>query len=519
MYPESDTQLRELAVDHVLRYAAKYGMKFTKDERRKCVAMRRPGRVPSESVLLAVAVAMKVEVWIHHGGLTTVVYKEEETNHAMKIPKIHLQCISGLHFNPVETNLEADEYDYLVKPKHVNVLHKAESKEITAWTEIEDEQVNLQKVCLHGDDANSRCKIQLGNQYVCALVDTGAQVNVIGESLCEGLRARDEVSFQPIHGKVVGIGRHRTSVRGILTASVYVREDLSPLQVEFAIIPDQCMPCCCLLGAGFLETHQVVLDFSQHAVYFGTITSVYRDQPIREPMMGLKCQSSKARKVIAHAEFVSDKDISDVNVRYVITPDALKGLQNRDSAIRTLKTQVRKRIHSREWRSHTLRQFKGYWGKYHLNQEILLVEVNDRQVPVLPFRAFVETCHQTHCRLAHVGRPKLLEMMLRHFWHPSIHKVTRDICTSCVFCQLHKSSSQRVTPPIIKIQSSGPYDLVALDLLQLPQTPRRHVCILFAVDHFSKFAMAAILKDKTSRSVCQALKTQIFPHMLRLPSI
>ena len=53
---------------------------------------------------------------------------------------------------------------------------------------------------------------------MCALMDTGAQVNVMGDSLCRELLSKGDVTFCEIDRKVVGIGQCRTPVSGLLTA-------------------------------------------------------------------------------------------------------------------------------------------------------------------------------------------------------------------------------------------------------------------------------------------------------------
>ena len=146
--PETATQLREKAVDHMLKNPGKYGLKLNKEEKRRCVAMRKPGRVPSETVLMAIAVVCRVEVWVHHGGVTTVAYKEEEQESGVKLPRIHLQCVSGIHFNPVETVRKPEDYTHLVAADHVNVLQNTNLElGTTAWTEVQEEAI--QSACTH----------------------------------------------------------------------------------------------------------------------------------------------------------------------------------------------------------------------------------------------------------------------------------------------------------------------------------------------------------------------------------
>ena len=130
----------------------------------------------------------------------------------------------------------------------------------------------------------------------------------------------------------------------------------------------------------------------------------------------------------------------------------------------------------------------------------------------------MEVCYKTHTQLAHLGRHKLIEVVTRHFWHPAVDRVAREICASCTHCQLYKIASQQVVPPTIKIQSQYPFDLVALDLLQLQRSAHNNVVVLVAIDHYSKFSIAIPMKDKKSTSVCKALEEQILPHLVRVPS-
>ena len=535
--PEDETQLREEAVDHVLQHPQKYGLKLTRDARRQWRAMRRPGQLPSETVLLAVAALYQVEIWVHHGGIVRVVYKTDESHQDIRQPKLHLQCVSGIHFNPIDSNRTDDELKELVDIKNINVLqHQVPKHTQDAFPEESDpldqdddvdEEVGFavldrepDEVACHHVPSPSSCRIQIGDQNVCALMDSGAQVNLLSTELCTKLQGQGGVQFQEIDRRIVGIGQQQESVMGILTVPICVRGITLPMKVDFAVIADGLLPCCCLLGAGTLEANNIVLDYHQHVVYFGGHWLEDGCHPVLVSMINHGNPSSRdtGQMFVGHVSLGRGDFVPDRKVRYTISGESLNGIQTRDHVIRALKTQVKRGVPPKEWRNKSLRQFKRAWEKYKVADDLLLINFDEAWVPVLPFRLFVEVCYRTHCQLAHLGRPKLLELVARHFWHPAIHRVTRDVCTTCAFCQLNKVSPQQITPPTLKIQSDGPFDLVALDLLQFPRTSRRSVAVLVAVDHFSKFAMAANLTDKTSRAVCHALRTQIVPHMVGIPS-
>ena len=512
--PTDSQALRERAVDHVIQNKEKYGLKLNRDEARELKAMRRPGRLPSDSIIMAIAVVCQIEIWVHHGRDTVVVYREDEDTAEAGRPRVHLQCISGIHFNPVETDRRKEEMDHLVRADHVNVFRKPGTPVVAVLTEEEMVEPNRPTVgCTHINGAPSRCCLFIGNQQVCALLDTGAQVNLMGQSVYEELR-EDGGEFEECNWRVTGLGRRHTTVSGIYSTKVHFGGDQEGVIVDFAVVPSDSLPCCCLLGAGFLERNRVLLDFKRNAAYFGGILT----SSARVPFLRRLGNQSTTGMWMGNVELVTGVDVCETKIRYVLPSENLSTLQNRDHAIRSLRNKVKRQVHPREWSSRPLDQFKRYWQSFRLENGILTVEFSGRRVPVYPFSEFVGVCYKTHQQVAHVGRPKLLELVSRNFWHPAIHKVIRDVCTTCEICQLYKPTPQRVAPPTIKIQSSGPFDLVALDLLQLPTSSRRNVAVVVAVDHYSKWVAAAALKDKTSRVVCAALESSILPTMLKLPN-
>jgi transposase InsO family protein len=82
---------------------------------------------------------------------------------------------------------------------------------------------------------------------------------------------------------------------------------------------------------------------------------------------------------------------------------------------------------------------------------------------------------------------------------------------------LYKISAQHVAPPKIKIKAHYPFDLVAMDILQLPRS-HGFVALLVVIDHFSKFLTAIPLRYKKSSAVVKALTKQILPHFVKIPA-
>ena len=135
---------------------------------------------------------------------------------------------------------------------------------------------------------------------------------------------------------------------------------------------------------------------------------------------------------------------------------------------------------------------------------------------VITFDLLVEVMLVLHYHLAHPGRQRLISIVSQHVWHPSLAKVAADVTRSCQSCQFVKISAC-VHPPVLKVTTSRPFELVAVDLLALPTTPRRKVCCLMVIDHHSKWLSAVPLTSKRAEAVVDALKYQVLPFLINAP--
>ena len=157
-----------------------------------------------------------------------VVYKSDKSHQDRRQRKLHLQCVSGIHFNPVDSNQTDDELRDLVELKNINVFqHKVPKHTQDAFPEEGDlldpnDEVDgevgfalldmeLDEVVCHHVPSPSSCRIQIRDQNVCALMDSGAQVNLLSTGLHTKLQGQDGVQFQEIDRRIVGISQQQGS--------------------------------------------------------------------------------------------------------------------------------------------------------------------------------------------------------------------------------------------------------------------------------------------------------------------
>ena len=93
---------------------------------------------------------------------------------------------------------------------------------------------------------------------------------------------------------------------------------------------------------------------------------------------------------------------------------------------------------------------------------------------------------ESHQQMEHIGPYKLKEILSSVLWHPDINKVTKDITSTCLWCQKNKPNALTIIPPSIKIQTNRPFEIIAVDLVALPHIYTGYVGCFVLVDHFSK---------------------------------
>lgn len=120
---------------------------------------------------------------------------------------------------------------------------------------------------------------------------------------------------------------------------------------------------------------------------------------------------------------------------------------------------------------------------------------------------------------ASIGRDKLVELLTEHVFHPSLYKVTQDIATTCVHCQLQKVSFQ-----VLKLLhclpcgcNKVPWNSLLWMLYCFPKLLRNFIGCLITVDHYSKWVTAVPIQNKTSKTITNTFEYRILPNPLKTP--
>ena len=105
--------------------------------------------------------------------------------------------------------------------------------------------------------------------------------------------------------------------------------------------------------------------------------------------------------------------------------------------------------------------------------------------------------HHDHPTAGHFGAYKTLKRLQQAYTWNGMATMVEEYVKRCVPCQRnnHKELSQAVPKPVIP---AGPFDIVSLDCLRLPNSIHGNAYVLVMIDYFTKYAHAYVLDGNPS---------------------
>ncbi len=109
-----------------------------------------------------------------------------------------------------------------------------------------------------------------------------------------------------------------------------------------------------------------------------------------------------------------------------------------------------------------------------------------------------------HFRNMIFGQPITVYTSINKYYWPTMRIDIEKHVSRCLPCSQTKGTT--TTAHILEYPlPAGPFDVVGLDLLQLPRSSQGSGYILVCVDHFSRFVVFAPLRDKSAATFAHAL--------------
>jgi len=113
--------------------------------------------------------------------------------------------------------------------------------------------------------------------------------------------------------------------------------------------------------------------------------------------------------------------------------------------------------------------------------------------------------HDDKAEGGHLGVGRVYAKVKEACWWPRMYQDVREWVADCVQCQsIGKTSAQKATIGG-HVVGENPFDCIAMDLLAMPESWAGNKYVLVVMDYATRYAIAAPVKDKTARTVADAL--------------
>lgn len=502
--PENSVQMRKDIVSEMVNNMKKYNIPNNKHEKNKLKLMKMPDQLPNNAALLAASSLYKIEIRVYHNIKTPVIFNANPDVIQNRI--INLQCIAYIHFNPLFA------YKNIVTERGLRNVN-------TVYADTDDffeaHEVDINCGEIYSEDPQSNCSHNLFNSdliircndvSLCALIDTGSQVSIIGEDTWS--KIKDRYRHEEIENiKLLGIAGGSSNCNKVVNIQITIDDYEIPRTFPFCVVSEDSLPCCILLGINFLSEFDFNINFASRAM------SINKDHQTTA-----KTRFNPDLNVTT-IEVCSEEvqEVRQKTVKYMISDDDLISMQVADHALATLKEKIINSVPTKQWKESYLNQFKRHVKHLKMTDERLVRECNEFEANVITYPFLIEILMKTHKQLGHIGRHKLMDIVTRQFWHPAMDNVAREICRSCQYCQFNKVNIQFETPPTMKIKIDRPFELMSMDLVRFPISSKKNIAALVIIDHCSKWMTAVPVTNKSSISVAKSLKYKIIPNLLRVP--
>ena len=154
-----------------------------------------------------------------------------------------------------------------------------------------------------------------------------------------------------------------------------------------------------------------------------------------------------------------------------------------------------------------LRRYKQLWKQLAIADGVLCptysLEPLEGAVilPILPpsFQQEALTLSHDIPTAGHLGIDKTLDRLRRNAYWVSMARDVERYCRNCTICQ--KSKLSLPPSPLQNMPIGQPWQMVAVDILQVPLSTTNNLYLLILQDYFTKWADAIPLPDKTANRI------------------
>ena len=118
----------------------------------------------------------------------------------------------------------------------------------------------------------------------------------------------------------------------------------------------------------------------------------------------------------------------------------------------------------------------------------------------------------------HPDKERTLATVRVNYYWPTMRVDVETHVDQCAKCAQHKGTVLKPAPILEYSPPTRPWDVVGIDLLQLPPSRQSSKYLLLCVNHFSRYVVLAALTDKTAGAVALTIVSKLF-HVYSTPRV
>ena len=112
----------------------------------------------------------------------------------------------------------------------------------------------------------------------------------------------------------------------------------------------------------------------------------------------------------------------------------------------------------------------------------------------------------------HFAAKKMYGALTRHWWWDGMHHDTVKFASNCPQCAVVTGGSRQHRPPLHPIPVSRPFQIIGVDIMELPTTERGNRYVLVFQDFLTKWPMVYPMSDQKSLRIAELLVNEVIPH-------
>ena len=120
--------------------------------------------------------------------------------------------------------------------------------------------------------------------------------------------------------------------------------------------------------------------------------------------------------------------------------------------------------------------------------------------------------HHTGLTGGHFTAKMMYGALTRHWWWDGMHHDTVKFASNCPQCAVVTGGSRQHRPPLHPIPVSRPFQIIGVDVMELPTTERGNRYVLVFQDFLTKWPMVYPMPDQKSLRIAELRVNKVVPH-------